>query len=547
MEGRLHGNDDVSDHPPKRTPLRAGSTRTAPSELRTGQLRWRVGPAPRYRKALVCTPKLLHSRHGKWPGHATPPTDDADIEDLPEGGALFPSPLPILKKGNSDPFGTTVVLVDPLVNDLLSFNKRYFEPFIMSMEMGRDRSASYKNKMYQTSTSALHDKRTAHANLARLAIIKASIADNKSTRAAASHFMSEAYTALRKELLSPSADFSDDLPVRVLSLLSFEVCAKNYPAAAAHAHILQDLLLKMRLSRRRIDLFLLNSTFFMDMMRSLLSWTFPIIIIEDIVPSETLAVLPTIMAQLDRLGVLPHDPPDRFADTGIPAGEMLGEFSLLLFLFRVGVIISNPEISSRVFIESTVGAWAVAWAINFQHLLQIHLSSAIALFKATGRDVPVLRRTAAIALAMLYWDYLVVGFDLIDPARAVFRQMASVWSPTKMMLTKLHECIDAIDWKLDIDAPPQLRLWLLYVCTLAERVVANIDQVKEAWRSEYNRAFVAQARRMNLVTWDDVVVVLEKYAYGYEASLLSRPWFELYLAESSLLLQQQGQFDLGLP
>ena len=83
---------------------------------------------------------------------------------------------------------TTAVPVDASISELLAFSRDFFEPFVMSMEKGRDHHASYRNKMYHTPTDALYNPTTAYATLARLAMVKITVADNETVRAAASQF-----------------------------------------------------------------------------------------------------------------------------------------------------------------------------------------------------------------------------------------------------------------------------------------------------------------------------------------------------------------------
>ena len=441
----------------------------------------------------------------------------------------MPPPSTILKKGGSDPFNSAAVPVDAFVNDLLAFNKGFFEPFIMSMERGNNHDVSYRNKLYQTSASALHDERTANANLARLAMIKLTVVDTETTRAAASRFMSKAYENVIQQA---SSGFSDpNIPVHILSLLSFEVIAKNYQAAAVHARILRALLIEMSLGKRPFDIYLLNSAIYMDMKRSFLSWTQPIILLEEINPSDTLAILPTVVTRLERLGILSCESRTRFDNSGMPTGKGLNEFMLTLQLFRVGALIGKPGTSSRFFGQSTVGAWGRACAINFQRLFQIHLSAKATTAGGT-KNANELKREVAVSLAMFYWVYSVGNFDFLDPTRAIWKKIATIWSPTRRILAELHESVQAIDWHTDPDAPPALKLWLLYVCTLAEQVLANIaGEREEGWSRGHNKAFTAQAFQLGLWSWDDVVIELQRYAYLPDMSNLSKSWFEMCLTE----------------
>ena len=496
-------------------------------KLHVPVLSWRIGCAPRHGHRLngnVTVQKVV-SR----PKQSTKQVNRCDDEDLQEDDLMMPPPSTILKKGGSDPFDSAAVPVDAFVNDLLAFNKGFFEPFIMSMERGNNHDASYRNKLYQTSATALHDERTANANLARLAMIKLTVVDTEITRAAASRFMSKAYENVIHQARS---GFSDpNIPVHILSLLSFEVIAKNYMAAAVHARILRALLLEMRLGKRPFDIYLLNSAIYMDMKRSLLSWTQPIILLEELNPNRTLSILPTVVARLERLGVLSCESPTRFDNSGIPSGKILNEFMLTLQLFRVGALIGKSGSSSRFFGQSTVGAWGRACAINFQRLFQLYLSAKTALAGNT-RSTNEGKREVAVSLAIFYWVYSVGNFDFLDPTRATWRKIATIWSPTKRMLAELHQSVQAIDWYADPDAPPALRLWMLYVCTLAEQVTANIaGEREEGWSREHNKSFTAQALQLGLWCWDDVVVELQKYAYLPDMSDLSKPWFELCFAE----------------
>jgi hypothetical protein len=126
---------------------------------------------------------------------------------------------------------------------------------------------------------------------------------------------------------------------------------------------------------------------------------------------------------------------------------------------------------------------------------------------------------------MLYWEHSAGRFDFIQANRAVWRSLGPVWSPTPRMLAELDACVEAIGWEDDPDAVPELKLWLLYVCTLAEQVIVHLTQMQSGWLGRHNKAFVCHARSLGLETWAEVVPTLSGYAFQHDVSDISESWF----------------------
>jgi hypothetical protein len=82
----------------------------------------------------------------------------------------LPSLKSVLKEGNSDPFETSLVVVNPTVGRLLEFNKKCILPSIHGREVDNE---SYSNSYWKDSIASLQDECQGCGYLARFAAILA--------------------------------------------------------------------------------------------------------------------------------------------------------------------------------------------------------------------------------------------------------------------------------------------------------------------------------------------------------------------------------------
>lgn len=173
----------------------------------------------------------------------------------------------MIGKGNSDPFSSTVAVIDAAANHLLGFSHDCFVPWIDSMEESPDKIISFRNKFVQTPLEAIHNEVTAHATLATMAIALSNSTKDQGTRSHGFSLIATADEALKTRISFSASD--QDMPLRIFTLFVFEYVAGNSQAAAIHAQALQKILQQHRKEGKHISPFLLSAAMFQDNNRSL--------------------------------------------------------------------------------------------------------------------------------------------------------------------------------------------------------------------------------------------------------------------------------------
>lgn len=101
---------------------------------------------------------------------------------------------------------------------------------------------------------------------------------------------------------------------------------------------------------------------------------------------------------------------------------------------------------------------------------------------------------------------------------------------SRVTLPELSHEIHAIDWTRD-DAPPCLRLWLLYVTMVAEQSMAIVFGTSRGYKGFHTMELARQASRMGLWKWDGVKFELTRYLPHEGTSPASKFWFEKAMDE----------------
>ena len=246
----------------------------------------------------------------------------------------FPQPMTILKQGNLDPFDTAVLVIDSTANEILAFNRDCVAPWINSMANGRNL------KFVKDSFAALHDKATAHASLASLAIVMSNATGNEKIRSYALRLVGHAYAGLQERLSVSADDFS--IPTRVFTLFVFEYMSHNPVAAAIHVQGLQHLLLERKERGQVLDHLLISAAEWNDNVRSLRFLMPPILNAEVLLAPELLEDAEGVARLLEEHGLLESEPADLFAETGIPPRvEYL--YKRFMYLLRIGRSLVMPD------------------------------------------------------------------------------------------------------------------------------------------------------------------------------------------------------------
>ena len=437
--------------------------------------------------------------------------------------SLVSSPTSMVQRGNSDPFNTMIVVLDASANELLSFNGDCFLPLVHSFERSQHKRASYLNKFYQGGLDAMHDECTANASLYRLAAVIANhLPKNEDRRIVVGKFAGQAYTSLREQLAKTDADSRDKLEGQIFALFSAETLAHNFEAAAMHIRTLQNLLFQDQREVRPIDPVLLQACSWKDLIRSMLSGTRPIFRLESFVDlsPNILNDLAARLIQLDLLqdGLLEESPE-------VPAA-LRPHLAKFRWLAR---ICGACPLAPRLVTFEVNCSYADHATTTMCRVNCVYFDACDAI--ASGEDSDLLHLTAVAALAGAFWIWADSNFDFLDPGNTDWKIVYPSLSPAPRVLPELLQRIQRMDQN-ESPVSPSMRLWILYVASLAELAVHNFAGSKTpGWSNECHMNFVRQAVSMGLVMWEEVERDLSELLYHPRTRPDGREWFEKGLNE----------------
>jgi hypothetical protein len=453
-----------------------------------------------------------------------------DVENVEETGIVeWASPANIIGRGSSDPFNAAAVVIDATANDLMRFSRECFVPWIDSLEGGEKKIQSYRNKFVLTPIESLHHGANAHANLAMLSVVLARVTNNAAMRVYAYRLANVAYKALQ-DALPGSQSLDDEVPLRILSLLAFEIMANDPAAAALHARALQLKFTECRMRKEKIDPTYLNAALFHDTNRSIMFLERPIIDASLLSDQNIPGHPQRVCDALQKRGLCRPTPLNGFVETALPVEVclLLEQYRQLLLLHEV---CRMHETSSNF--NGISDEWMQSLKILGSHILHAFHDARDVLAVET-KERQAVAQQAAICLAVVYWGMLFINLNVFTYYLDTFwwRQ-----GPGNLFIAsdflrgaEIEALVDQIDWDKD-DAPASLHLWLLYVAMLSEHSKGVILGGDRGYMLRQNIKFVMQAIEMGLREWSDVAHVLEGYFYAPDLGVKAKEWFDRALKE----------------
>lgn len=425
---------------------------------------------------------------------------------------------PVTLHGSSDPFGTTVVVMDAYANDLLSFNRDYFLPCVNSFERSPHKSASYLNKFYQSSLDAIHDVATANATFARLAaVMTCTLSLDDPRRAALSKYLDKAYSTLRNELVVSGGQGGTHVRAQLFALFSADTLAHNFQAAAYHMTMLQNLLLADLAAQRPLDRILLHACAWHDLVRCMLAPNRPIFRLASFVDMST-NVFDETGRKLIELKMIPKNLWEECYECPKVLRPHLAQFRWLTHV--CDACARHPPLSTPEF----NAAFAIHATNTMYDVQQIYLDAREQSAVQDG-DMAYLETTSIVALASAYWIWADAHFDFLDGTQEQWRITFPSLSPAPRVLGELLRYFEKTRLQSRF-CPPTLRLWLLFIASLAEQAVSNFTSFRSPpHRQPCHTAFVKHALYLEL-DWNGVEETLGRLLYHPRTRPGGRAWFE---------------------
>jgi hypothetical protein len=423
---------------------------------------------------------------------------------------LTPSPRTLLAKGNADPFATTVVVVDPVVNHLITFYREYHLPLQHWRRVDASRTSSYATTFFQHIVNALQDSCTGYAYLSGYASLIANRTHDTAMATVALDFRARAYMHLHERLAQGWAHAQTSLAWTLYSFFTSSINGHDFAAAEIHGRALRDILQAMP---SWDDERLLNSLLWQDLQRAALTLTRPLFDLRRMTKSLVAGPFFSLVWRNMRHA--------RLKDTtalDAKVANIFSETSYLLFM-------TDGHTHGQFRLTKPAIRQTAARSLVLEGQLLNHYVDKTADIAATPDSEKSNHRDICVLLAGLYWLRRAghhEGFRVKSKSPEPYGNIYD--SGTQIRERIRRAMMDARPMEMSSD--PTLLLWILYVGSVIEQ---NLDS-PDMW---FNRVFAAQALRMDLADWTGVETVLAEVLYRPELSPDAPRYFDRFARLSS--------------
>jgi len=393
----------------------------------------------------------------------------------------------ILQKGNSDPFDTFPVSIDPKVNDLMSFCRDYLPPSPSSLEPRSGAKPSTVPRDWQICVAALHDQCIAYGYLSRYAAVMASMTHDSDLAMRALAYRNQSSALLRVRLATEPVLSNVRTFWSVSGLLSAEIALNDPCGAAVHANFLA--LWFQAQKDGEVNLDLLHEALFHEVQRTAISLTRTFFDVDKWIPEQYQTKWKEISDSLplsSRAASRALDP-----SVGNPRlREILIELRELLEALKLNIM--NPTSAS----PSVFGLISSHCLVCELQLLNYYLDICA--------QLPMVQRPEDPA-----------GGSTNDANIEAYTSLAALvfFTANPNILIELQRAMS----QSEAGTRPysRLRLWALYVGATAEQaqVRPNPQLGSSAGPTWFNVRFAEQAKRMGLLSKPEIENVLRGFLY----------------------------------
>ena len=426
------------------------------------------------------------------------------------------SPQINLLKGNTDPFATTQVVIDPVVNQLLTFYREHQIPLQHWRKADPSRGSSYANRFLQHIVNALQDGCTGYAYLSGYATIIANMTQDTAMATTALDFRSRAYAKLHERLANGWIDAPTSLSWTLYSFFASAVGCNDLAAAAVHGNALQGILQPGAAAvPARHDDRLLNALLWQDMQRAAMTLTRPIFDLEwmtlHLIAGSFFKFVWQNMAQVSSL--------QHTVSTSIDE-SIIRIFRETSYLLRL----TDSHTAGNVKLAKPVIHKISARSLVLEgQLLNLYVDRTEE-HPSDTESKPSTYREVCLTLAGLYWLRRAGHHEGYREKYLTSKPRRSIYETGPKIRRRIkHAMFDAGAKEMSTD--PTLLLWILYVGSIIEQDQGLKSDIESNW---FNRQFVAQAERMGLWHWGAVEAALAEVLYRPEISPYARRSFHRY-------------------
>ena len=435
---------------------------------------------------------------------------DDELEKLRRRNFALGTRSSVVMEGNSDPFGTQAVAIDPQVNELITFFRDLVIPSIYHTGPDGWMTSKTANVHWQSAVRGLGDEGGALGFLARYAQVAAITHKDKRMATQALRYSFKSTSVLRERLehstvlAHKASPLSQQVYWQINMLWGTEILIRNFDAAVVHGKMLRALLEKQA-KINQLDVTFLRYVLYNDshlissfMVRSVFDY--------DVWIPEQYKVME---------GLAMSEMPD-FAEVHAEVIDPSVESDFLRKIFKIRrehVQVWKQRLTSAG-ISPLMYAWlATVNSINQGQLIKRGLDAMERAVKVSKEDAGRLWVEAYLSIACLYWirsiggSMIICGVDIYNSQRPILEKLRTA-------LTRADETQTAEDQLKYRNA----RVWALFIGAQAEQSWKQPD-----W---FTDNLALRAREMGLMSWISLKNVLQAFLHNDMLPPHGASWYE---------------------
>ncbi|KAJ9605879.1 hypothetical protein H2200_009728 [Cladophialophora chaetospira] len=447
------------------------------------------------------------------------------------------SPNTILQEGNSDPFNTYAVKIDPLANEVLRFRRDIVLPAIYHTAKRKWMTSAGARQDWQHciygwgASGGLGDEGSGTAFLATCATVASLVSPNPAVRDRAAHFRSKTLALLRNRLADGDCD-RQQIYWHINIVVDVEAHNRNKAGATVHLNMLRQFFER---DGNEVDLHLLLYVIYHDIHVSAMFLTRPVFDMERWVPARFQPFIDAAEKYLPDLSEIKS----RFLDPSIDNPKLRALFierreSLAVWLVQNGAVEGSEDSSALL-------NWLqVRVYLHQAQLINLFLQAETR-YKAgfTSELINTSACQAYLSLATLLYirsisfNATVHGVRLLDATATILTNMQEALVCSETPRSHNYEQYE------------NARLWALYVGASAELFMGKGPD-RRGW---FTINFGRKAVRLGLDgdnSWDKVRKVLRGFLYTDLMHPDGEEWFRRVLetaGSNTIVLKREGQWN----
>ncbi|KIX05769.1 uncharacterized protein Z518_03741 [Rhinocladiella mackenziei CBS 650.93] len=434
--------------------------------------------------------------------------DDHRSKGLCDDDIVLMSPKTVIGKGNSDPFGTFSIDINPRANSMISFFRDSVLSSLYHTTSKKWLTSASAVRDFQDNIDALSDEGAAYGFLARYTLIAAALNPNLQELAITYRYKSIKLLRERTATENSIGDVigSDRPPSlflmwHIFLLYATELAARNLSGTIAHAKMLR-MLFDRQAKFRQVDYKLLNYVLYNDQQMAAIFLTPPVFDPREWTPRMFKGLWE--MAETK----LPEPSPSIYViDPSIESEELRFIFSLRRRSLNYWLMNQTNELPE----SPLMLAWMISKSIICQNRLVLYFRDMRELSldsSLSPQERHAFEIQQYIALSALHWSR---SFNYNTSICGV-----PVYDASPGILAKL-EYLLVRSKRLGGDPPrwDNVRLWALYNGAWSAHAAKEKSKTApDPYSTWFNVEFVAHATKMGLTTWESIQKILKGFLYS---------------------------------